>query len=239
MRQVLTLPADLLTYLNEYQEFIAANPPNEKLPNFRMKGKFHSEGRSEYAASIECLESTPAESHDGFPPDSYGYDLNEETLKRVLLNEGHNFSDDEKEWIQKYIEKSKWVDDKIGTWIGFKFCALKMFYPADGYIAWHTNWNVPGFNCLFTHSNGDGYWRHIDSSEEPEGSFRAPSDKLVHIQDVDGWHCKLGYYGEKKEHNKIMWHAAYGGPRITLGFVVGDPDIWEDIVEEITSAENS
>ena len=239
MRQVLTLPADLLTYLNEYQEFIAANPPNEKLPNFRMKGKFHSEGRSEYAASIECLESTPAETHDGFPPDSYGYDLNEETLKRVLLNEGHNFSDDEKEWIQKYIEKSKWVDDKIGTWIGFKFCALKMFYPADGYIAWHTNWNVPGFNCLFTHSNGDGYWRHIDSSEEPEGSVRAPSDKLVHIQDVDGWHCKLGYYGEKKEHNKIMWHAAYGGPRITLGFVVGDPDIWEDIVEEITSAENS
>lgn len=240
MRQVLTLPADLLTYLNEYQEFIAANPPDKTLPNFPMKGKFQSEGRSEYAASLECLNSTPADTHDGFPPDSYGYDLNTPTLRRIL-NDNHApaFADEEKEWINKYIEKSEWVDEVIGSWIGFKFSALKMYYPADGYIAWHTNWNVPGFNCLFTWSNGDGYWRHLDSSEEQEGSIRPPDDKLVHIQDVDGWHCKLGYYGEKHEHNKLMWHAAYGGPRITLGFVVGDPDIWDDIVEEITSAESS
>ena len=76
MRQVLTLPADLLKYLNEFQEFVTANPPDQRLPNFPMKGKFHSEGRSEYSTSLECLNSTPAESHDGFPPDSYGYDLN-------------------------------------------------------------------------------------------------------------------------------------------------------------------
>ena len=239
MRQVLTLPADLLIYLNEYQQFITDNPPDKNLPNFPMKGKFHSEGRSEYATSLECLNSTKPDEHDGFPPDSFGYDMNKETLKRVLLNDGHRFTADEKEWMAKYIAKSEWVDDVIGTWIGFKFCALKMYYPADGYIAWHTNWNVPGFNCLFTWSNGEGYWRHIDSSNEPKGSLRAADDKMVHIQDIDGWHCKLGYYGEKQEHNKLLWHSAYGGPRITLGFVVGDPDIWEDIVEEITSAENS
>ena len=64
-----------------------------------------------------------------------------------------------------------------------------------------------------------------------------PDEKLVHLQDKDGWHCKLGYYGEKQEHNRIMWHSAYGGPRITLGFVVFDEHIWEDIVEEITAAE--
>ena len=114
MRQVLTLPADLLTYLNEYQKFLADNPPDKNLPNFPMKGKFHSEGRSEYAASIECLESTPAEEHDGFPPDSYGYDMNKETLTRVLLNEGEKFTEVEKEWMAKYIEKSEWVDDMIG-----------------------------------------------------------------------------------------------------------------------------
>ena len=76
------------------------------------------------------------------------------------------------------------------------------------------------------------------SSEEKEGSLIPdPETKLVHLQDQNGWHCKLGYYGEKNEHNRIMWHSAYGGPRITLGFVVFDEHIWEDIVEEITAAE--
>ena len=64
-----------------------------------------------------------------------------------------------------------------------------------------------------------------------------PETKLVHLQDKDGWHCKLGYYGKKEEHNKIMWHSAYGGPRITLGFVVFDEAIWEDIVEQLTEDE--
>jgi hypothetical protein len=31
-----------------------------------------------------------------------------------------------------------------------------------------------------------------------------------------------------------MWHAAFGGPRITLGFVVKDPAVWDDIVDELT-----
>ena len=59
------------------------------------------------------------------------------------------------------------------------------------------------------------------------------------MDDVPGWHCKLGYYGAKDEHNKIMWHAAYGGPRITLGWVVRDENIWEDIIEELTSEEKA
>ena len=239
MRQILTLPADLLTSLNEYKDWILANRPDKNLPNWQCKGKFIKEGRPEYAASLECLKSTPAESHNGFPPDSFGYDLNMMSMQQQLDN-NDSLTPEEKEWVKTYKEKSDWVDEEIGHAIGFKFCALKMFYPEDGYIAWHTNWNVPGFNCLFTWSDGSGYWRHIDSSNEPEGSLRADPDKhLVHIQDVDGWHCKLGYYGEKQEHNKIMWHAAYGGPRITLGFVVKDPAIWEDIVDELTSGELS
>ena len=36
-----------------------------------------------------------------------------------------------------------------------------------------------------------------------------------------------------------MWHAAYGGPRITLGWVVYDENIWEDIIEELTSEEKA
>ena len=237
MRQVLTLPTALLTVLNEYSEWVSANPPDEKLPNWRTKGKFKREDRSEYAASIECLKSGQIEEHDGFPPDSFGYDLNEPTLRKTLEHEGDRFTSDEKEWIKKYIEKSQNLDDTLGAYIGYKFCALKMYYPKDGYIAWHTNWNVPGFNCLFTwNPTGQGYWRNLDSTQEKEGSILPdPDTKLVHMDDPVGWHCKLGYYGKKEEHDKIMWHSAFGGPRITLGWVVFDQNIWDDIVDELTN----
>ena len=85
MRQVLTLPTDLLTVLNKYSEWVSANPPDVNLPNWRTKGKFKKEGRSEYAASIECLKSSPAETHDGFPPDSFGYDLNAVSYTHLTL----------------------------------------------------------------------------------------------------------------------------------------------------------
>ena len=241
MRQVLTLPTDLLTVLDEYSNWVSQNPPDVNLPNWRTKGKFYKENRSEFSTSVECLKSMDPNTHDGYPPDSFGYDLNEPTLRKTLQEEGDRFSPNEKEWIQKYIEKSIELDDTLGSYIGYKFCALKMYYPKDGYIAWHTNWNVPGFNCLFTwNPTGEGYWRHLDSSGEKPGSIRPnPDMKLVHIDDVPGWHCKLGYYGEKQEHNKIMWHSAYGGPRITLGWVVFDENIWEDIIEELTSEEKA
>lgn len=238
MRQVLTLPSDLLTLLDNYQQWIIENRPDKLLPNWKTKGKFMKEGRPEFSTSLECLKSMNPETHDGYPPDSFGYDLNAPTLIRTLQEEGHRFSQQEKDAMQMYIDKSNELDDTLGAYIGYKFCALKMFYPEDGYIAWHTNWNVPGYNCLFTWSNGNGYWRHLDSTQEEKGSIMPDPDKhLVHLQDKDGWHCKLGYYGEKQEHNRIMWHSAYGGPRITLGFVVFDENIWDDIVEEITAAE--
>ena len=98
-----------------------------------------------------------------------------------------------------------------------------MYYPKDGYIAWHTNWNVPGFNCLFTwNPTGEGYWRHLDSTNEKPGSIMAdPDTKLVHMQDPVGWHSKLGYYGRKEEHNKIIFPIidSYVGKIIKL---IGD-----------------
>ena len=114
MRQLLTLPSDLLTYLDEYKEWILANPPDKNLPNWQSKGKFLKEGRPEYAASWECLKSTPVESHDGFPPDSYGFDLNETSMTQQIHN-NNKLTNDEKAWVKKYIEKSNWVDDMIGT----------------------------------------------------------------------------------------------------------------------------
>jgi hypothetical protein len=236
MRQVLTLSSDLLIVLDRYQQWLMENRPDKNLPNWKTRGKFMKENRPEYAASVECLKSMSIEDHDGFPPDSFGYDLNDQSLKEARRNNA--LTPEELVWVDKYIEKSQELDDTLGAMIGYRFCALKMFYPENGYIAWHTNWNVPGFNCLFTWSNGNGYWRNLDPTSEKPGSLQAdPDTKLVHMQDPVGWHCKLGYYGKKEEHDKIMWHAAFGGPRITLGFVVYDENIWADIVDELTSEE--
>jgi len=235
MRQVLTLTSEILTVLDEYRDFVLANRPDKIFSdNWPVKGKFLKENRPQYATSLECIKSMKPETHDGFPPDSYGYDLNEPTIKQTLPR----LSPEERVHAEKFLEKSRWLDDTLGNLLGYRFCALKMFYPENGYIAWHTNWNVPGYNAIFTWSDGTGYWRHIDSTNEKEGSIMAdPEKNLVHLQDKDGWHVKLGYYGRKEEHNRIVWHSAFGGPRITLGFVVFDENIWADVVEELTAAE--
>ena len=39
---------------------------------------------------------------------------------------------------------------------------------------------------------------------------------------------------KKEEEDKIMWHSAYGGePRMTLGYVVYNEEIWKNMVEDI------
>ena len=137
------------------------------------------------------------------------------------------------------MDKSHWLDKELGGMLGTRFCALKMWYPKDGYIAWHNNWNVPGYNILFTYTEtGNGYWRHINP-EGSKGKINKPFDKhLVHIPDVPGWHMKTGYYGKKEEEEKIMWHSAYGGePRLTLGYVIFDEKLWKMMIEDIVGKE--
>ena len=45
MKQILTLNTDLLQILNKYSTFISENRPDEKLPNWKTKGKFKREDR--------------------------------------------------------------------------------------------------------------------------------------------------------------------------------------------------
>ena len=114
-----------------------------------------------------------------------------------------------------------------------------MWYPQNGYISWHTNWNVPGFNVLFTYNSGkegDGYWRHVDptGSDSPVPNLGENDENVIHIPDAPGWSCKTGYYGKKDEHEKIIWHTAFSNvPRITIGYVVFDENLWKNTIEEI------
>ena len=83
----------------------------------------------------------------------------------------------DKDIAKEIQEKSHWLDNELGSLLGIRFCALKMWYPKDGYIAWHNNWNVPGYNVLFTYTEtGNGYWRHINP-EGSKGKINKPFDK--------------------------------------------------------------
>ena len=166
-----------------------------------------------------------------------------EEVDRAIQAEGWHFNifyDVDLEIARQVLDKSLWLDKELGALINSRFCALKIYYPKDGYIAWHNNWNVPGYNILFTYNEtGEGHWRHIN----PKGSTGKINDistekNLVHIPDVKGWHVKTGYYGKKDEHEKVMWHSAWGGaPRMTLGYVVFDENLWKMMIEEITGKE--
>ena len=230
MTPIYQIESEILNLLDEWKNFVWGLDMTRLM---KRRGKFFRENRSEYACSIECLSSMIHEEHDGFPPDSHGYDFNQIA---TWVKSDQNVDMEYADLIQ---EKSHWLDNELGGILSIRFCALKMWYPKDGYIAWHNNWNVPGYNILFTYSpTGNGYWRNINPAGST-GEINKPLDEhLVHIPDVPGWHMKTGYYGKKDEHEKIMWHSAYAGePRLTLGYVVFNEDLWKMMIEEITGKE--
>ena len=230
MTPIYEIESEILTLLNEWKDFVWGLDMSRLM---KRRGKFFREDRAEYAASIECLGSMIHEEHDGFPPDSHGYDFNQ------IATWVKNDQNVDMEYADLIQEKGQWLDKQLGGILSIRFCALKMWYPKDGYIAWHNNWNVPGYNILFTYSEtGNGYWRHINPTGST-GPINKPIDNnLIHIPDVPGWHMKTGYYGKKEESEKIMWHSAYAGePRLTLGYVVFNEELWKMMVEEIAGKE--
>jgi hypothetical protein len=184
------------------------------------------QGRGEEACTIDYLMRIDHSAHGGLAADEQGFNLNYGFLKNHPQVVDPDFLDDIR-------TASLELDDELQNLLGAKACALKMYYPAGGFIGWHTNWDYGGYNIVFTYTaTGGGYWRHID----PAGSQTVVPEptRLTHIDDVPGWHCKVGYYGKKTETDRLVWHCAYARePRITIGYVVGERAIWENMVEEI------
>lgn len=120
---------------------------------------------------------------------------------------------------QKYKDESIRFNDELVKFLGARQSAVHVYYPEDGYMGWHNNWDVPGYNILFNYNTGDGWFQHWDG-------------EIIHtLPDWQGWSAKVGYYGGQDE---PFWHCAGGGPRITLGFVIPDKGMWEMMVEDIT-----
>ena len=74
MTPVYEIQSEILTLLDEWKDFVWGLDMSKLMTR---KGKFFRENRSKYATSVECLSSMEHDTHDGFPPDSHGYDFNQ------------------------------------------------------------------------------------------------------------------------------------------------------------------
>lgn len=167
------------------------------------------------ACSIEYLQymqskppkSKPPEGVDGFPEETRGLDLlhvQPPGMKQALET----------------------LDNELMAWSGTRFCAVKMYYPAQGFMSWHHNANCPGYNILLSWSkNGTGFFRYQDPITK----------EIITMQDVPGWTVKVGYYGSWDEHDKIYWHCANAPEeeRFTLGYVIPHEGLWKDMYNDI------
>jgi hypothetical protein len=160
-----------------------------------------------YAISNEYLEAMKAKPNNvGFPEESYGADF-----KNVKVYDIETFD-------KKVAELDKALMDFCATYN----CALKMYYPPDGYIGWHNNANAPGYNILFTYSEtGEGDFRYI----HPQ------TGELVILPDPKGWSCKVGYYDVVE--GAPLWHAAHTKcNRLNWAYII-HPTMWVDMAAEL------
>lgn len=155
--------------------------------------------------------------HIGFPEEMRGLEISDEALRKP---EFFHFRDP----IRKILFE-------VTSFIGARNNALTAFYPEDGYIGWHTNWNASGHNLIFSFSEkGGGFFEYLD----PE------TKEIVKMVDPAGeWTCKAGYFGNYDEKDSHFWHAAEsnGSTRLTFSYIIPDEDMWLDAIDEIESYE--
>lgn len=163
---------------------------------------------NEYYTSEEYHDSIYWDMHIGFPEPhaSYGNDL-----------AGAHTTPES--WRPTVLKLNKDLNNLLCS----KFNAVMMYYPAGGYIGWHDNRNVPGYNILLSYTkNGKGWFKFKENGE------------TVTLHDKPGWNVKAGYYGSSVQKAFQVRHCARAyEERLTFGFVIPDEYMWEMMLEDI------
>jgi len=146
--------------------------------------------------------------HEGYPEMSYSYDLQAGDHPRLFQRKYQKFS------------------TTLCNFLGARNEAVHVFYPKMGYMGWHNNWNAHGYNILISYTqNGRGFFKYRDPK----------THENTHMQDPEGWSCKVGYYGRGREPDKVYYHCAGTyEPRLTLGYVIPHLGLWESMVDDIS-----
>ena len=199
MIAVENIPDEILCDLDDFAEwFFAQDRTGFKIREFDVA--------REEAVSLEYLAKQQSRNTEGFPACSQGIDF----------NEMYGFD------VEKFYPRVSEIDGAIRAFLGARSCAIKMYYPAGGFIDWHTNANAFGYNVLFTYSReGDGAFMY----QNPK------TKEVVSIPDKKGWNMKIGVYD--KHDGLPLWHAAHTNcERLTWGYIL-DEIGWQNLVEEL------
>ena len=160
------------------------------------------------ATGIEYLNNQMRKKRPGPPWHQFGRDL--------LLN----LNEREKHGIM--IPHTQ----KIGHHINARQQALSMIYPPGGYLAWHTNADVPGRNLILT-------W-----SKEGKGVFKYRNTKTgvyLNIPDKKGWNIKsFDWHGfNEADRRGLTWHSAGTEClRVTIAYVIKANQLSDDLLQE-------
>ena len=206
MKHVYIMNENLLDILEGFRELFIDRYDVTKTNTF-LDG-----GNREYWIGDDYLESIQI-GHDGSPESARSYCLKPDHDKSSNLD-----------YRKSYIR----LDERLKTELGVQNSALSQFYPAGGYIGWHTNENASSYNLIFTWSEtGDGYFEWVDPVTKDH--FR--------MKDKKGWTCKAGYFGSSEETDKIIYHcASTDSRRITLSYTLGfSLEFWEDVIDHINT----
>lgn len=168
--------------------------------------------------------------HDGYPEKVRAWNLKPEQYngppQDLIKERNYDFQPKVAEEMMRKFGESNFMTQ---TTLSSRIQALSALYPPTGFISWHNNANVPGYNLIFTWSEtGDGYFQYVDSKGD-----------IIKIPDKKGWQCKGGYFGSyEDEQEKLVYHSAYTDCwRITVSFVYGWTDmsigLHNEIIEEI------
>lgn len=184
--------------------------------NHKMKKVSIKELADEATSNEYLMKAIKAPALDyGYPRHSWGLELVYD--KKYIRDE-------------ELLKQSQKTNNLLYNFFGARFNALQMYYPAGGYIGWHTNCNAKGYNIVISCNPGaDGYFVHYDHINK----------KYNYFHDKAGWNVKAGYFGSDKEPEKMYWHAAKTNtPRITFSYIIYDKNIWEDMMDDIEADKN-
>lgn len=222
---------ELLELLNKYVELSESE-------SFKQTTQLHVEtqkdalpGERERWTSDEYLHDLRTGrlgEHEGFPDHFVAINLKpnqpEFMYQSFKKDADHETSMKVKETIYR-------LNEDMMHFLAVRNNALSAFYPPEGYISWHNNWNAPGYNLIFSWSEtGDGWFKHYDPN----------TGRIITHHDKPGWQLKAGYFGSwEGDPNKVCWHAASTNcRRITVSFIFDHSDmalnLQDDVIAEIS-----
>ena len=157
--------------------------------------------KTDYYVEPEYLKDIQTRGHSGIPQKEVNRNLQREIISK---NELPNIS--KKEFFDLLQDQRK-LKHSVESLLGIKDITTFTVYPPGGYIGWHSNYDAPGYNFLFTWSkDGDGFFRFIDPLTK----------ETVTLEDSSGWNARMGYFGSGDQE---LWHCAYTNcRRLTICF---------------------